>query len=676
MNNDLRKILQKLEKKGDSGGINITFDEKGISGVKGKDGYTPVKGVDYFTDQEIRKIIEIVKEMATPVKGKDYYTSSEVAQMIRGIESRIKLPKDGKDGRDGVDGKDGETPDARAVAIDAVTLLESFEGDARLSATALKDFEIALDEALKNPEFKIALSAEQITGIKDLLPKYPPMNAGGSGATFLKSLRDVDLSGLTKNLDGKYVLGGGSGSATFLDLTDTPADYTGQAGKVVAVNVGEDALEFIAASGVGTVTSVAVSGSDGIEVDSGSPITAAGTIAIGLNKATTLTFLNVEDGADVTDTTNVTAAGALMDSEVTNLAAVKAFDPTDYAAALGADDNYVTDAEKAALHPAVTVTDSTEIDFTLTGQDITASLKAASIDETKLDTSVNASLDLADSALQSAAIGVTVQGYDSATTKLGNTTTGTGSIVLNGSPALTTPSIAAITVSGGILTLPTGATSNLVSRVSTDTLTNKTVALGSNTVSGTKAQFDTAVTDGNFMYVGDAPTAHTHLLAAGATDVTASAAEVNILDGATLTVTELNYVDGVTSAIQGQIDALPTASSTTTFTNKRVTKRTGTTTSSATPTINTDTVDEYYITAQTEAITSFTTNLSGTPTEGQTLFISIVGTAARAVTFGASFGNGPVALPTTTVTTTQLSTLFKWSSAASKWLCYATGSTA
>ena len=41
----------------------------------------------------------------------------------------------------------------------------------------------------------------------------------------------------------------------------------------------------------------------------------------------------IEAGADVTDTANVTSAGALMDSEVTNLAAVKAFDPTDYATA-------------------------------------------------------------------------------------------------------------------------------------------------------------------------------------------------------------------------------------------------------------------------------------------------------------------------------------------------------
>lgn len=41
----------------------------------------------------------------------------------------------------------------------------------------------------------------------------------------------------------------------------------------------------------------------------------------------------------------------------------------------------------------------------------------------------------------------------------------------------------------------------------------------------------------------------------GGVAVTATAAELNVLDGATLTVTELNYVDGVTSAIQTQLDA-------------------------------------------------------------------------------------------------------------------------
>jgi hypothetical protein len=41
----------------------------------------------------------------------------------------------------------------------------------------------------------------------------------------------------------------------------------------------------------------------------------------------------VEASADVTDATNVTAAGALMDSEITNLAAVKSFAASDYATA-------------------------------------------------------------------------------------------------------------------------------------------------------------------------------------------------------------------------------------------------------------------------------------------------------------------------------------------------------
>lgn len=104
-----------------------------------------------------------------------------------------------------------------------------------------------------------------------------------------------------------------------------------------------------------------------------------------------------------------------------------------------------------------------------------------------------------------------------------------------------------------------------------------------------------------------------------------------------------------------------------TFTNKRVTRRIGTTASSATPTINTDNVDIYAITAQTEAITSFTTNLSGTPTGGDMLLIEITGTTAREITWGTSFEASTVSLPTTTVTTAMLSVLFKYNSATSKW---------
>ena len=111
-------------------------------------------------------------------------------------------------------------------------------------------------------------------------------------------------------------------------------------------------------------------------------------------------------------------------------------------------------------------------------------------------------------------------------------------------------------------------------------------------------------------------------------------------------------------------------SDTQTMTNKRVTPRTGTVASSATPTINTDNVDFFSITALTVAITSMTTNLSGTPTDGQRLWIAITGTAARAITWGASFeASASAPLPTTTVSTDRLDVVFVWNAATSKWRC-------
>ena len=117
-------------------------------------------------------------------------------------------------------------------------------------------------------------------------------------------------------------------------------------------------------------------------------------------------------------------------------------------------------------------------------------------------------------------------------------------------------------------------------------------------------------------------------------------------------------------AVEGVV--VPTISSTNTFTNKELTRRVGTTTSSATPTINSDNVDVYSITAQAVDITSFTTNLTGTPTHGRPLIVEITGTAARAITWGLSFEASTVALPTTTATTAMLTVGFRWNSATSK----------
>lgn len=139
----------------------------------------------------------------------------------------------------------------------------------------------------------------------------------------------IDPTGLVLSEVGGDPASTGAGEGTIWVKSTTPTTlyFTDSAGSDHQLGVGGGG------GGSGTVTSVAVTGSDGIEVDSGSPITTSGTIALGVNKTNMLSHLNVEDGADVTDAANVTAAGALMDSEVTNLAQVKAFDSADYATA-------------------------------------------------------------------------------------------------------------------------------------------------------------------------------------------------------------------------------------------------------------------------------------------------------------------------------------------------------
>ena len=94
----------------------------------------------------------------------------------------------------------------------------------------------------------------------------------------------------------------------------------GTANQVLAVNAAETALEFQTLTTGGTVTSVGVSGSDGIEVDSGSPITSSGTISLGINATSLSTHLGLGTAATTASTDYATAAqGATADSALQNI---------------------------------------------------------------------------------------------------------------------------------------------------------------------------------------------------------------------------------------------------------------------------------------------------------------------------------------------------------------------
>lgn len=91
-------------------------------------------------------------------------------------------------------------------------------------------------------------------------------------------------------------------------------------------------------------------------------------------------------------------------------------------------------------------------------------------------------------------------------------------------------------------------------------------------------------------------------------------------------------------------------------------------TQSATPSVNVDNGDTFKITGLAQAITSMTTNLSGTPIEWQMALFDITDNGtARAITRGSSFSNTTLSRPTTTVASTKLRALGMWN--GTTWDC-------
>lgn len=220
--------------------------------------------------------------------------------------------------------------------------------------------------------------------------------------------------------------------------------------------------------------------------------------------------------------------------------------------------------------------------------------------------------------------------------------TGTGVVVYSNTPTLVTPVIGAAT--GTSLNL-TGLT--ISSAVATDASKNLVSVTNTGTGNNVLATSPTLVTP--TLGAALATSINGNILTTGSSTYTGTAAATYTFPGSSATIAGL--------------------ATTQTLTNKRITRRVVVTTQSATPAINSDNTDMASITGLAQAITSMTTNLTGTPVQGDFLEIQITDNGtARAITWGASFVSSTITLPTTTVISTLLHVLFEWD-ATLKWVC-------
>jgi hypothetical protein len=152
-------------------------------------------------------------------------------------------------------------------------------------------------------------------------------------------------------------------------------------------------------------------------------------------------------------------------------------------------------------------------------------------------------------------------------------------------------------------------------------------------ITGTKAQFDTAVTDGNFMYVGDAPTSHTHTFASLTSKPTT-------LSGYGISDTKANFNTALSDGTFMFTGDAPTAH---THTVSQITDLTNGVEALTVSEVNQ--LENIGTTTITAADWIAVSNLSGTNTGDQTITLTGDVTGSGTGSFATAIANNVIGLP-------------------------------
>ena len=279
--------------------------------------------------------------------------------------------------------------------------------------------------------------------------------------------------------------------------------YTANGGKVLAVNAGATDVEWISASGSGTVTSVAVSGGTTGLTTSGGPITGAGTITLGGTLA-------VANGGTGTATpalvagTNVTITGTWPNQTINATGGGGMTYPgAGIANSTGSawGTSYTTTGTGTvvalATGAALTSPSANQINDTNTNQILGLSPTTSATDYLVVKNGIGVGVPLhiyADGASANTGLHIQPKGTGLVTISDGTDFNKGIRFRSSSSAASAITLLDAVSTAGRVVTLP-DATTTLVGRDTTDTLTNKTINLTSNTLVATSAQMAAAVAD-------------------------------------------------------------------------------------------------------------------------------------------------------------------------------------